>query len=198
VAVQPPHIADRFNSAYVCAGRHILLLGPQGSRRTATRSSLRPMTLPTAPMRFRKLRITWSVMWGTLAVLLCVLWVRSYYVHDFIFKNRTPALVTMTGSNGGTVYFVRSAIWSGPVVPLYGWNYGYGEANGSHYALTWTAGAGGGPAVFLPHCFVATVVTATATVAWYASRRFTLRTLLIATTVVAILMGAIVWSIARH
>ena len=30
-------------------------------------------------MRFRKLRIAWSVAWGVLAVLLCVLWVRSYW-----------------------------------------------------------------------------------------------------------------------
>jgi hypothetical protein len=29
-------------------------------------------------MKFRKLRIAWSVGWGLLAVLLVVLWVRSY------------------------------------------------------------------------------------------------------------------------
>ena len=29
-------------------------------------------------MRFRKLRIAWSVFWGLAAVLLIVLWVRSY------------------------------------------------------------------------------------------------------------------------
>src|SRR5262245_23926767 len=29
-------------------------------------------------MRFRKLRIVWSVVWGLLAVLLIALWVRSY------------------------------------------------------------------------------------------------------------------------
>ena len=29
-------------------------------------------------MRFRKLRIAWSVWWGVLAALLIVLWVRSY------------------------------------------------------------------------------------------------------------------------
>src|SRR3954447_17806944 len=30
-------------------------------------------------MRFRKLRITWSVFWGFAGVLLIVLWVRSYW-----------------------------------------------------------------------------------------------------------------------
>ena len=29
-------------------------------------------------MRYRKLRIAWSVAWGVVAALLCVLWVRSY------------------------------------------------------------------------------------------------------------------------
>jgi hypothetical protein len=29
-------------------------------------------------MRFRKLRIAWSVFWGIACVLLIVLWVRSY------------------------------------------------------------------------------------------------------------------------
>jgi hypothetical protein len=30
-------------------------------------------------MRFRKLRIAWSVFWGLNGVLLIVLWVRSYW-----------------------------------------------------------------------------------------------------------------------
>ena len=33
-------------------------------------------------VRFRKLRIVWSVAWGVVAVLLCVLWVRSYFIRD--------------------------------------------------------------------------------------------------------------------
>ena len=30
-------------------------------------------------MKYRKLRIAWSAFWGLAAVLLIVLWVRSYY-----------------------------------------------------------------------------------------------------------------------
>jgi hypothetical protein len=37
-----------------------------------------------AGMRFRKLRIAWSVGWGLLGVLLIVLWVRSYYSTVFV------------------------------------------------------------------------------------------------------------------
>jgi hypothetical protein len=35
-------------------------------------------------MRFRKLRIAWSVLWGLAAVLLIALWVRSYHHVDIV------------------------------------------------------------------------------------------------------------------
>src|SRR3954471_5078772 len=46
-----------------------------------------------APMKYRKLRIAWSVGWGLLAVLLTVLWVRSYLMTDEVL-----------GDTGGTEY----------------------------------------------------------------------------------------------
>ena len=33
-------------------------------------------------MKYRKLRIAWSVVWGILCVLLIVLWVRGYSTAD--------------------------------------------------------------------------------------------------------------------
>jgi len=36
-------------------------------------------------MKYRKLRIAWSAGWGVVAVLLCALWVRSYWLSDTIF-----------------------------------------------------------------------------------------------------------------
>src|SRR5690349_16513123 len=33
-------------------------------------------------MKYRKLRLAWSVAWGVVAVLLCILWVRSYWSLD--------------------------------------------------------------------------------------------------------------------
>src|SRR5262245_51891917 len=46
-------------------------------------------------MKHRKLRIAWSVAWGLLAVLLCVLWVRSYWWYDQLTFGR-PTLVEST------------------------------------------------------------------------------------------------------
>src|SRR5215212_550767 len=36
-------------------------------------------------MRFRKLRIAWSVFWGLSTVLLIVLWVRSYWSRQWAY-----------------------------------------------------------------------------------------------------------------
>src|SRR6478672_7388084 len=35
-----------------------------------------------SPLRFRRLRIAWSVAWSTAAVLIIALWVRSYWRFD--------------------------------------------------------------------------------------------------------------------
>src|SRR5689334_14765186 len=40
-----------------------------------------------SPARFRKLRIAWSVTWGVAAVLVCVLWVRSYWRVYSLYEN---------------------------------------------------------------------------------------------------------------
>jgi hypothetical protein len=37
-------------------------------------------------MRFRKLQIAWSVVWGVVAVLLIVLWMRSYWWTDSAWR----------------------------------------------------------------------------------------------------------------
>ena len=42
-------------------------------------------------MRFRKLRIAWSVFWGLACVLLIVLWVRSYWFFDQFIHRRSVA-----------------------------------------------------------------------------------------------------------
>src|SRR4051812_42476544 len=50
-------------------------------------------------MRFRKLRIAWSVFWGLAAVLLIVLWVRSYRLNDNLMFATNKSAVTGFKSN---------------------------------------------------------------------------------------------------
>jgi hypothetical protein len=42
-------------------------------------------------MKYRKLRIAWSVAWGIVAVLLVVLWVRSYWRMDQLIHSVSPS-----------------------------------------------------------------------------------------------------------
>jgi|SRR4051794_16222990 hypothetical protein len=57
-------------------------------------------------MRFRKLRIAWSVASGLFAVLLCVLWVRSYFYHDrLLLRFRQANHVASVVSAHGAVQF---------------------------------------------------------------------------------------------
>ena len=87
-------------------------------------------------MRFRKLRIAWSVGWGFLAVLLIVLWVRDYL--DTRLVASLPYAFPLLGAAGLAI-----APWAtGPT-------------------------------------------------------RFSLRTLLIATTLLAMLLGLAVWAASR-
>src|SRR5687768_3098576 len=50
--------------------------------------------MPDRPRLFRGLRIAWSVAFGTLCVLLVVLWVRSYWRSESIaFSSRTQSII---------------------------------------------------------------------------------------------------------
>src|SRR5262245_41811296 len=73
-------------------------------------------------MRFRKLRIAWSVVWGVVAVLLVVLWVRSYFGCDLIQRvdliGETRHHVKEIGTNDGTLYYSEMDL---PLPETKGW-----------------------------------------------------------------------------
>src|SRR5689334_18375262 len=74
-----------------------------------------------APMRFRKLRIVWSVFWGIACVLLIALWVRSYWFSDTI---RTPNGWTYSSSRGGVAVGVNYLVADNGVLrPIKEWIY---------------------------------------------------------------------------
>jgi hypothetical protein len=154
-------------------------------------------------MRFRKLRIAWSVFWGLACVLLVVLWVRSYWYWD-------GACDHIDGTHGLELHSlrgktcVRYVTQIRPPDPERGWYCGSDliseyEAKSKEQArlpgsLIWEF-EGAMPYLSLPHSLYALVFATIAAVPWiHWSRRFRLRALLIATTLVAVLLGSIVWS----
>jgi hypothetical protein len=112
-------------------------------------------------MKYRKLRIAWSVVWGTIAVLLFVLWVRSYYHVDLMDRVRGP-IWTRIDSTSGSVGFHRRDM-----------------------------AANRGFVIRCPTWILSVAAILLATISW--PTRFSLRTLLIATTLVAVLLGLTAW-----
>ncbi len=149
---------------------------------------------PTKVRRFRKLRIAWSVFWGLAAVLLVVLWVRSYwqtgcferqsppsfFIHSqrgqLTFMSGLPERVRL-GMLNGNMYFNPATISPPPV-----WGFGAAKSAGIISLL------------FLPYWPVVLLAAVLAAAPWLHRLRFSLRTLLIATTLVAVVLGLVVWA----
>jgi hypothetical protein len=154
-------------------------------------------------MRFRKLRVAWSVFWGLACVLLVVLWVRSYWYDDY-------ALDHISGTQGLELFSLRgktciSYIYGvSPPDPERGWFCGSDLISEREVHLKEPLHLPGSqlwdfdgvmPYVRLPHSLYALVFATIAAVPWVRwSKRFRLRTLLIAMTLVAVVLGAIVYA----
>jgi hypothetical protein len=145
-------------------------------------------------MRFRKLRIAWSVVFGLACVLLIALCVRSYRYSDYLSRNNESGRIFGFGSNYGAIVLSRSD-WSDTGVPYksHGWEY----RRGSVYELSkfhweWDGGEG---MIRIPIWLPVSLFSVAGVLPWIGPsyRRFGLRTLLIVTTLVAMGLGLIVW-----
>jgi hypothetical protein len=146
-------------------------------------------------MRFRKLQIAFSATCLIACVLLVGLWARSFWRWDDFTFNDT---VTSLGSNSGFLYWFRSD------VPIYSirshgwWDFSsgdaYKEANKPESAFKSKPGFQvlSGDSLSLPYWLPIVLIAALAVSPWI-PRRFTLRSLLLATTLVAVVLGTIVW-----
>src|SRR4051812_7203329 len=148
-------------------------------------------------MRFRKLRIAWSVFWGIVAVLLVVLWVRSYLYHDRVLirfrqANHVTGVVSAHGAlclgEGDTAdlgenqfrLITKRARQSliddlGPPLKLHA--FGYGD---------WY--------ITIPLWLVVIPTIIACFAPWH---RFSMRMLLIATTLVAVVLGLLVYMASK-
>lgn len=153
-------------------------------------------------MKYRKLRMAWSVGWGILALLLCFLLIRSYYVCDYVFRRGSPTVITSTGSptvittvalNRGMVHVIDAVVPAGSERPSQGWQYSSRDASDSLTIVRWMWGANGGGGTSNPISFVVFLTAAISAVSWI-PWRFSLRTLLIGMTLVAVVLGLVAWA----
>jgi hypothetical protein len=156
-------------------------------------------------MRFRKLRIAWSVGWGLLALLLMVLWVRSYFHADTLDRATQSDVISIRLVRGQLRYMRFSHPNPATVLDLQQ-ALGLGQGFSSNSANEWPKETVNGFLGFgwkqvTKYQLVAIaplwppILLATAfAVAPWLRRRFSLRTLLIATTLLAVVLGLIIYA----
>jgi hypothetical protein len=163
-------------------------------------------------MRFRKLRIAWSVACGVICLLLILLWVRSYFRLDRIEWRFSRGIMSNSfrGQLGISWIKYRSALpaefqgitfRSSPIVPgPNGTKVNYNDGSGRPlpsllgFKSSWiSAPVRRRVSTFVtPYWFPTLLSGIVASISlWRSSLRFSLRTMLIATTLVAVMLGII-------
>ena len=156
-------------------------------------------------MKFRKLRIAWSVVWGVLAIAAVLAWIRSYYWSDYVSlysRGQDWSLHLQRGNLGAWVIRIaapptNAVHWSICETPSTSDN-PYLMFDGTQIrAMQSFAGFHYGSSVAVtllmipfPVVFGATLLAGSIP---YMKRRFSLRALLIAITLVAVVLGLFVW-----
>jgi hypothetical protein len=142
----------------------------------------------------RYLRIAFSATCAIACVLLIVLWARSYWWSDG-FKGPVLGRYTMGESWEGQLF--ASVLPAGPATEFQFDSYALSDIEGpivpEHVFFVGREGAAVG--VFVPHWFSVSLSATLAVLLWIhkLKRRFSLRTLLIATTLVAVVLGLVVY-----
>jgi hypothetical protein len=148
-------------------------------------------------MKYRHLRIAFSAVCGTICLLLIVLWVRSHGAEDRLTGNFAGShWFRVYSSHGCLVYYVPGT--PGPP-SMYAWQPNFGsefwlEASDARIASVprvrlhreedW---------VTLPYWFLVGLCAVVAVAPWF-RWRFSLRTLLIAMTMVALALGTVIYA----
>jgi hypothetical protein len=147
----------------------------------------------------RKLRIAFSVVCGILCLLLIVLCVRSYFRIDLAHCPLLPPKTLIVESTEGTI--VVCVVEPAPGTTGFSFG-GWGIASlRSTNRIPIPGTPSWGVAVYqydaavkFPHWFAIIISGISAAMPWL-RWRFSLRTLLITTTLVAVLLGAIVYAV---
>jgi hypothetical protein len=145
-------------------------------------------------MRFRKLRIAWTVFCGIACVLLIVLSVRSYWRYDAVARIDGALVEIRLFSNRGAVGVIRMD-WSDANTNFvsHGWQF---ESSPTYdlSAFYWNWTDSGDGMIRLPIWCLTPPIVVISTLSWTPKlSRFSLRTLLVATTLIAVVLGLIVW-----
>jgi hypothetical protein len=178
-------------------------------------------TRESGRMKYRKLRIAWSVAWGVFSLLLIALWVRSYTYWDRPHGPFGPWHSFYLNSIRGHLFLnimpEKNSTWAWMTIPATSLT--DTEARGEEFSATFPVSAGVPQTIYrfqfqweidmlgvgvvktpsvryvaMPYWFLVALIAVTAAVPWL-PWRFSLRTLLIAMTLIAVVLGAIVYAL---
>lgn len=150
------------------------------------------------PRVIRCLRIAWTAVFGVLCVSQIGLWVRSHKIEDRVSGHINSVGVRLYSSRGWIVCFKNNAIGPGQ----YTWSIELGRdywlaPNDSRLRFSSPAAFFGKAAtsnVSIPHCSLIAIAVLLALAPWL-RYRFSLRTLLISVTLIAVALGLVMWSL---
>jgi hypothetical protein len=149
-------------------------------------------------MNHRKLRIAWSVGWGLLAVLLVVLWVRSYWWVDQAFirfsDDFTPGVATC---QRGFAFVTDALPEDSPQLPPFevqSFRRDDPSVLGIDLMDEVLEQGTFGHYLVVPYVMPALIVTVLTFIPWL-RWRFSLRSLLIAVTLVAVVLGFVAYAV---
>ena len=149
-------------------------------------------------MKYKKLRIAWSVLCGVVCLLLIGLWVRCYWRWDGITYFDGPSSFGCESEWGRLLPYSQSLPPQSGKWLVFSKDIGGATPQSPQPAFRLVRYPGYF-SICIPYWFPTAMAVALAAVPWLLrwSNRFSLRTLLIATTVVAVVLGAIVWLARR-
>lgn len=136
-------------------------------------------------LKYKKLRIAWSVVWGVVAVLLVALIVRSRNHFDDIGW-ATSAQAKLYISPKFEIFPLEGKVSRAETSQHFGGKVKTMRVSNAQVVPL----SGTGPVI--PYWPLVVVATLLAAVCWMPGR-FSLRTLLVATTLVAVVLGMAVW-----
>jgi hypothetical protein len=157
-------------------------------------------------MKFRTLRIAWSVVWGLAAILFCALWFRtvrfqdsggvwitsSYYGHATAFKHWLKVDIAKPQQPGNfRTYSYQHNFVEDPIpniVPVHRWHFGASRP-------PYSPGVSTSLQIWIP----VVLCTSVAVIPWLSqltrTKQFSVRDLLIVTALVAVVLGVIAWAV---
>lgn len=153
---------------------------------------------PQAASRFRKLRIAWSVAWVIACGMVLMLLARSYWRWDWVSIPVRSDVFLSVNSGSGRIYastpflgVLQNRPTKSTTVVASEWRWWSREPSQAYFQRVTVFGGGwdnNSVRVRFPHWFLALLFATVAASPWF-RWRFSLRTLLIATTLVAVLLG---------